>query len=281
MHRFLRPILVAAITLSVSSPLLAQSYGQVKGMNERFRMDFGGFFQDFTTTFRLDPANGTGTEISLEDDLGYDTSKTSFRTDGYWRFGPRGRMDFAYQTFRRGSTHRLDRDFVIGDTTYHAGASVDSSSRVDVGDLYYSYSLLNSGEAEVGLMLGASTFWTKWEFEASGAISGGGGTQAGSVQRETSDLIVPIPAVGAHFRYTLLPGFLATARVKYMKATISDYTGKMLDWRAGLDYFFTPNVGIGAVWSSTDIEVTKRQDKGDVSFEYKYDGPLAYVSIAF
>ncbi len=279
MHRLARLAVLAALV--VSSPLFAQSYGQVKGMNERFRMDFGGFLQDFTTTFRLDPANGSGTEISFEDDLGYDTSRTTFRTDGYWRFGPRGRMEFAYQTFRRGSTHRLDRDFVIGDQTYHAGATLDSSSRVDVGELYYSYSLLNTGEAEVGLMLGASTFWNKWEFELSGTVTGGGGSQSGSAQRETSDLIVPIPAVGAHFRYTLLPGFLATGRVKYMKATISDYTGKMLDWRAGLDYFFTPNFGIGAVWSSTDLKVTKRQDKGDVEIDYGYEGPLGYVSIAF
>ena len=279
MCRFARAALLAALV--AAPPLSAQSYGQVKGMNERFRMDFGGFFQDFTTTFRLDPANGSGTEISFEDDLGYDTRKTSFRTDGYWRFGPRGRMDFAYTTFRRGSTHTLDRDFVVGETTYHAGVSIDSTSRVDVGELYYSYSLLNSGEAEVGLMLGASTFFTRWEFEGTGTITGGGGSQSGSFQKETSDLIVPIPAIGAHLRYTLLPGFFAHGRVKWMKATISDYTGSMLDWRAGLDYFFTPNFGIGAVYSQTDINVTKHADKGDVAFDYKYNGPVGYLSIAF
>ena len=279
MHRFAR--LAALAALAVSTPVFAQSYGQVKGMNERFRMDFGGLFLDFSTTLRIDPVSGSGTEISLEDDFGYNTSKTTFRTDGYWRFGNRGRLDFAYQTYRRGSTHTLNRDFVVGDQTYHAGVSVDSKTRADVGELYYSYSLLNTGEGEFGLMLGASTFWNKWEFEASGAISGGGGSQSGSVQRESSDLVVPIPAVGAHFRYTLLPRFLATGRVKWMKATISDYSGSMLDWRAGLDYFFTPNFGIGAVWSSTDIDVTKHQDKGDVSFNYKYSGPLGYLSIAF
>lgn len=281
MRRLLRPILLAVLPVSLCSPLLAQSYGQVKGMNERFRMDFGGFFQDFTTTLRIDPAVGSGTEISFEDDLGYDNKKTSFRTDGYWRFGPRGRVDFAYTTFRRSSTHSLARDFVVGDTTYHAGVSVDSSSRVDVGSLYYSYSILNTGEAEVGLMLGVSTFFNKWEFEGSGTVSGGGGSQSGSFRRESSQLVVPVPAIGAHLRYTLLPGFFATGRVKWMKATISDYEGSMLDWRAGLDYFFTPNFGIGAAYSYTDIDVTKHADKGDVAFSYKYSGPFGYLSIAF
>ena len=279
MHRLARLAVLAALV--VSSPLFAQSYGQVKGMNERFRMDFGGFLQDFSTTLTIDPKNGSGTEISLEDDFGYDTRKTSFRTDGYWRFGPRGRIDFAYTTFRRSSSHVLDRDFVIGDKTYHAGAALDSSARMDVGELYYEYSFLNTGEAEVGAMIGVSSFFTRFDFEGTATVSGSGGSQSASIQTESSDLVVPVPAVGLDFRYTLLPGFLAEGRVKYMKATISDYTGSMLDWRAGLDYYFTPNFGIGAAWASTDIDVTKHRDDGDISFEYKYNGPIGYVSIAF
>ena len=265
-----------------SSVAMAQSYAQVKGMEERFRIDLGGFLQDFDTTVRYDPAGGgSGTEISLEDDLGYSTSKTSFKLDGYWRFGSRGRLDFAYQTFRRGSSHTLEKEIVFGDEVYAVGATVSSDSSVDVGELYYSYSLLNTGEAEIGVMLGVSSFFNKWEVEATGNVSGGGGSQAGSTQRESKDLVAPIPAIGAHFRYTLLPRFMASGRVKWMKATISDYTGSMLQWRAGLDYFFTPNFGIGAAWDSTDIDVEKEETEASVAFQYKYDGPVGYVAITF
>jgi hypothetical protein len=250
-------------------------------MDERFRLDLGGIFLSFDTTVRYDPAGGgAGTEISLEDDFGHDADDTTLKVDGYWRFGRRGRLDFAYQTFRRGAEHTLERDIVFGDETYHVGATIDSDARLDVGELYYSYSLLNTGEAEVGLMLGVSSFFNEWDVEATGSATGGGGAQAGSTQRESKELIAPIPAIGAHFRYTLLPGFLAHGRVKWMKATISDYTGSMLQWRAGLDYFFTPNFGIGAAWDSTDVDVEK-QTEGTVALQYKYDGPVGYVAIAF
>ena len=279
MRRLARLLALAA--LLGSSAALAQSYSQVKGMEERFRIDLGGFLQDFDTTVRYDPAGGgSGTEISLEDDLGYSTSKTSFKLDGYWRFGPRGRLDFAYQTFRRGSSHTLEKEIVFGDEVYAVGATVSSDSSVDVGELYYSYSMLNTGEAEVGLMLGVSTFFNKWEFEAAGAVSGGGGSQAGSMQREATELIAPIPAIGAFARYTLLPGFFAHGRVKWMKATISDYTGSMLHWRAGLDYYFSPNVGIGAAWDSTELDIEKQQD-ATVALDYSYSGPVGYLSITF
>jgi hypothetical protein len=279
MRRSVCPALLAVVL--AAAPAAAQSYAQVKGMDERFRLDVGGFFQDFSTAVRIDSANGPGTDISFEDDLGLDSSKTSFRLDGYWRFGRRGRVDFAYTSYRRSNDRVLDRQITVGDTVYDVGASVYSETSVSVAELYYAWSLLNTGEAEVSVMLGASTFINKFEFEGTGYVTGGGGGTASSFQREETDLVVPIPAIGASVRYTLLPGFMAHGRVRWMKATIDQYTGSMLDWRAGLDYFFTKNFGVGAVWTSTDIDVEKEMDKGNVAFSYKFDGPVGYLSFTF
>ena len=74
---------------------------------------------------------------------------------------------------------------------------------------------------------------------------------------------------------------MAHGRVKWMKATIDQYSGKMLDWRAGLDYYFSKGFGIGAVWSSTDVDIERERGEGNVAFHYKYDGPIGYVSLAF
>ncbi len=280
MLRLLRSLLVAVFAFS--TPLLAQSYGQVKGMDERLRMDFGGFFMNFDTTVRLDPSGGgSGTEISFEDDLGMDDEKATFRLDGYWRFGRHGRVDFGYLTMRRRNENTLSRQIVWGDQVYDVGASVDTSSKVDVVEAYYSYSFVNTGEAEIGLGIGVSSFFNRWSVEAAGSVSGGGGTGAGAVAEESTDLVAPIPAVGAHLRYTLLPGFFAHGRVRWMKASISDYQGKMLSARAGLDVYFGEHFGIGAVWDFTDITFEEEREKGTVEFEYRFSGPVAYLTIAF
>ena len=279
MRRFACTALLALALFA--PPALAQSYAQVKGMDERLRLDFGGFFQDFNTTLRIDSKNGSGTELSFENDLGLDANKTSFRFDGYWRFGRRGRIEWAYQYFGRANDHTLARRIEINDKVFDVGASVHTSTSVSVAELYYSWSLLNTGEAEVAFMLGASTFINKWSFEGTGYVSGSGGSEAGSFQKDDTDLVVPIPAIGASARYTLLPGFMAHGRIKWLKANVDQYSGHMLDWRAGLDYYFSKNFGIGAVWSSTDIEIEKDMDKGNVAFNYKYDGPIGYLSLTF
>ena len=77
-------------------------FEMVKRVDERFRLDLGGFFQQFTTTVRLDSeSRGMGTEVNLEDDLGLKGRQANFRADGYWRFGRHAQLDFSTGTGRR------------------------------------------------------------------------------------------------------------------------------------------------------------------------------------
>ena len=287
MTRSFRFCLVAAAFLSLSVPpgrAEAQSRGEfemVKGIDERFRLDLGGFFQTFSTTVRLDSEKlGTGTEVSLEDDLGLKGSQLNFRADGYWRFGRHARLDFGFITWNRKASWTLDRDVQVGDTVFHAGSSVDTRLRVYTGELYYSYSLVNNPESEFGLMLGVSTLFNTLTVEGQASVTGPGGTAAGALDRQSRSLVAPLPAVGAHFRYTLLPGFLFTARVKGFGATVDHVKGSMLDWRAGLDYYPWKNVGIGASWAQTDIKVTF-EGNPTAEIDYKQSGPMAYLSLVF
>jgi len=253
----------------------------IKGMDERFRLDLGGFFQKFDTIVRLDSGTGVpGTELSLENDLGGPTSQTSFRADGYWRFGRYGRVEFAYRGWNQKGSRVLSQDIRFGDQIYHVGASVDSEYKVQVGELYYSYSLVNTGEAEIGLMLGVSAYFNKVSIAASGTVTGPGGTTTVSVVNETRSLTAPIPAVGAHFSYTLLPGWIVYGKAKGLKATISTYTGSMLDVQGGMDFFFSKNFGIGGGYQYVKIFYEQTNDRA-VSLHYRYSGPLAHVTLAF
>jgi len=253
----------------------------VKGMDERFRLDLGGFFQNFTTTIRVDSEKyGKGTEVNLEDDLGLDSNQANFRADGYWRFGRHGRLDFSYTGWNRTANHVIDRDVTIGDTTYHAGATLDSRLKVSLAELYYGYSFWNTPEFEAGLQIGLSAVINKTSFEGTGTVTGGGGSQGGSFSSETRSLTAPVPAIGAQLRYTLLPGFLATARIRGVGATIDNIKASSLQWRAGLDYYPWKNVGFGAAYDYMDISVEKQSDP-TVKLEYKYSGPMVYLSLVF
>jgi len=277
--------ILAACAALLAFPARAQvssaTYMQQKGMDERFRLDLGGFFQSFDTTVSLYNSAGTaGTSINLED-YGQDTHKTTFAADGYWRFGRHGRLDFAYRGWNRSGSHTLDKDIVVGDVTYHAGAQLDTRVRSTLAELYYSYSFINNGDLEFGLGLGVSSYWNAFEASGSGTLSGGGQSGSASFQAESRNLVAPIPALKAYFVYALYPRLFARAAYKGITGTVDGYHGEMNDFRGGLDYFFTQNVGVGALYQYTKISFSHAGESLDLAIDYSYSGPLAYVSIAF
>jgi hypothetical protein len=285
-HRSLFLAVPAAILLLLSCGWQAQAqtsadFVAVKGMDERFRLDLGGFFQKFTTTIRVDSATlGRGTEISLEDDLGISANQTNFRADGYWRFGRHARVDFGYTGWNRGASRTLDRDIVVGDTTYHAGATLDSRIRVSLVEAYYGYSFWNTPKFEAGLQLGVSAIINSVNVEGTGSLTGGGGSASGSFSSQTRSLTAPVPAIGAQLRYTIVPSLLVSGRIRGMSATIDNVKGSVVEGRAGLDYYPWKNVGIGAAYDYMDIKVSKQNDP-TLELDYKYSGPMVYLSLVF
>lgn len=285
-HRAIAFAAPVAAFLLLSAPRTATAqgatdYAATKGMDERFRLDMGGFFQKFETTIRVDSAtHGIGTEVGLEDDLGLSSTQANFRADGYWRFGRHGRLDFGFTSWNRHSEHSIDRDITIGDTTYHAGASLESRLKVTLFELYYGYSFWNTGKFEAGAQIGVSALFNKVQFEGTGTISGGGGSAGGTFSTEDRSLTAPVPAIGIQARYTLAPGFLASARIRGMSLTIDNVKGSVMEGRAGFDYYPWKNVGFGAAYDYMDIKVEKQADR-TVEFDYKYDGPIVYVSLVF
>ena len=285
-HRALRLLApAAALALVLCAPqAVSQSSSDwvaVKGMDERFRLDIGGFFQNFTTTVRVDSEKyGRGTEVSLEDDLGLSSNQANFRADGYWRFGRHGRIEFAYTGWNRNNTHTLDKDIVIGDTTYHAGANLETKLRVSLVELYYGYSFWNTPKFEAGLEIGATALISRNEFSGNGSVSGSGQSGAASFSAESRSVVAPVPAIGALVRYTILPGLLVSGKIRGLSATIDNVKGSVLEGRAMLDYYPWKNVGFGAGYDFMDIKIAKQSDP-TVELEYRYSGPMVYVSLAF
>jgi hypothetical protein len=273
--------LIAAAALAV--PAFAQSnYAQQKGMDERFRIDMGGFFQNFSTTLSLSNKSGSvGTEVNFEDDLGQSANQTSFAADGYWRFGRHGRLDFAYRGWNRSNSHTLTRDIVFGDTTYHVGATLDSRLRVSIAELYYSYSFVNNGDLELGLGLGVSTYFTSAQLDGTGTVSGAGGGVTGARTTEGHSLVAPIPAIRAYGAYTIIPKLFLSASVKGIGATINGYHASMVDGRGGLTYVFSKNIGAGAHYQYVKITFSHEGTSADLAATYRFQGPLVVLVVAF
>ena len=283
--RFMALAVGAVLLVAFAMPAGAQwapSYEAVRGMDETFRIDFGGFFQKNDITVQRYKSDGTlGTEINLKDDLGADNSQTTFRLSGMWRFGRHGNLQFSYHGWKESNSHVLSKDIQWGDNVYHVGAEVDHKVTQNLASLSYGYSFVNDGELEFGLQLGLAAYANKFSLSTSGSVGGSGsGATAGSSSEE-KNFIAPIPVIGGYFNFTLLPRFFVWARAKGLpKITISGYSASMVEAMGGLDYYFTKNVGIGAGYDYAKLTYEHPVENG-VRLVQTYSGFLGYLSLAF
>ena len=158
---------------------------------------------------------------------------------------------------------------------------MDSRLTTTQVDLYYAYSFVNTGELELGAKLGFSLLFNSVKVDASGFVTGPGGSVSGSTAADNRSLVAPIPAIGAYLRFTLLPRLFISGHAQGLPTvTISGYSGNAFDGGATLDFYPWKNVGFGGGYSYTKIMAGRNADP-TVRFEYSYSGPLVYLSLAF
>jgi opacity protein-like surface antigen len=282
--RSFRPFCLAIGALLVvllavpASAQWAPSYQAIKGMDETFRINFGGFFQKFDSTVQFyGPDGAPGNEWNIDDFLGENANQTTIRIDGYWRFGRHASLQFGYRGWSKSNDHILSREIEIDGVVYPVDAQVSSKAGQYIAELYYAYSFVNDGELEIGTMLGISAYYNKFSISGSASVGGAGGI----VQTTDNNFLAPIPAIGAYFDFTLLPQFFVYGKVKWLPTiTISGRSGSMIDVTAGLDIFFTKNIGIGGGYEYSKIDYEHDVPDG-VNISLKYSGPLAYLTLAF
>ena len=107
------------------------------------------------TTLRLDAANGAlGTSISLEDDLGYDESKSLPILDATWRINPATASSWATCGSPRDSQKTITGEIRFGDQVFPVNANVNSKFDSDVWRLAYGWSFYREGGNELSLLAG-------------------------------------------------------------------------------------------------------------------------------
>ncbi len=267
---WIRPISAVGLFL-VAGVAVAQSDPGI--LDERFRLNLGGFFQKFTTTVSLGPKDGgEGTDISLEKELGLG-NQTTILLDGSWAFGPHGRLVFGYRGWSRNATHTITREIEWGDHTFPINASVDIHNKAHIADLYYGYSFVHSSTVDLGLMLGVIGGYYSVDLQAT--LAGVG------EQHEQKNVLVPLPSLGAYVEVALMPQLTLKVSARGLpKVTVSDYSADQVEVVAGLNYFFTKNVGLGVTYYYDNFNLTRNVAQ-QAKLGFKYSGPMAYLALAF
>jgi len=138
--------------------VFAENKGKPEKPWKRFSINLGANFGSNNSDVRLG-TKGATVSVDLEEILGLETTTTSFKVDGYWRFMPRRkhRLDFSYFSTRRTGDNvvKITDPIEINDITINPSARVKSDFKFETIQVGYSYSFFQDERLDLAVGVGA------------------------------------------------------------------------------------------------------------------------------
>ena len=280
MRRYLL-IIPVALLLSGVGPAHTKDKPEWRSwpMGERFGVNVGSFFANLETTVRLDGTGGAlGTEISFEQDLGLDDTKTRIMAIGYWRFFKKHRLDFSYFNLDRSGDSSSTVNIRFGDNIFQADLPLHVFLDIEVFNLGYSYSILfdEKKELAVGLALSFQDIATGLE---------GTGLLAGLNVSESSSVLAPLPTFTGRFAYAITPKWIVDTNIGYFTIEVDsggdELSGDVIAANAGVKWQLLKHFHLGLLYQWFRVDVNTKDEAKQLTIEYKYKGPVLYLGTSF
>ena len=260
--------LLAFVVLTVlSGPAL----GQTSDEPPTFSISLGAFFTDLNSDTRIDAeVNESGSDVNLEDDLGFDKSNTVFRVDGYWRFADHHRIDLSVFDLSRDSVKVIERDLTIGDTTYEINTSLGAGVDMTIVKAAYTWMFLNRGRSFLGASAGL------YVADIGTRFSGPLGNDV-----ESKDVTAPLPVFGLRGEYHFAERWSVRGSAELFAFEYNEFDGSLYDVFAGIDYGVTEMISVGLGFNAVRFDLDFKDSRLTGNLDWGYAGALLYLTFDF
>jgi len=253
-------------------------------LDERYKLKVGAMLTNFDTKIRINSRDDSiDNEIDFEDKLGFNSEVRFGLIKGTWRMADRHRLNLLFLPIRRTTEKTTSRDIDVGGNTIKSGAFVGASFKTDVFDIEYDYSFYKRPNIELAVTAGLYWINSVAEFTAAGQVILEGSNQAEfrSDYKANQRLVAPLPLLGLSVDYEINPQWRTRASTRYLDATISEVTGRILSLTLETEYYFTNYLGAGASITSFDLSVRKNGVVFINTLTYQYTGLQAYLVLKY
>jgi hypothetical protein len=256
-------------------------------LNDRFTFYIGGFFPQVSSDIRLDSDfdSGIGDNISLEDTLGLEDSKSVLWGGFNWRMANRHTLELeAFQLNRSGIVGAITDSFQIGNSILQVGAQVETEFDLGIARLTYGFSFVKDEKKEAVVKGGIHWASVDVLMRLSGGVIDVETMMpiAGGVQvDEGGDISAPLPHLGMAFSYAVTPKLLGRVQALGFALSVGDYSGLLID--SGIDITYTPwkHFGFGGGFRFFDLRLEADKNRLDGEFEFDYWGPTLFIVGSF
>lgn len=254
----------------------------------RFMLQGGAAFNTLDTTARVGRAGiSSGSSISLEDDLGFDSQRTSIDALARVRLGERWNMEFSYFDASRSKSATADRTIEFGRLEFPASATIQGDFGLAAYRLALGYAFHKTSTTELGVAL--SLYVHDFSVAASGSANVGG--LAAGFQSERYSVLAPMPTLGLFVHHALTSRWLISGRLDWMNISLDsinvagvhlkDAGGSVLSLELGTEYRLFENIAVGAAYRYQDVSFGATVSGLSGQLSYTTSSPIAFVRTSF
>ncbi|NRB40524.1 MAG: hypothetical protein HRU20_18985 [Pseudomonadales bacterium] len=253
-------------------------------IQKKFELAGGYSKMNFTSNISINSQDDSlNKEISLEDDLGFD-SKLQFGWIGVnWRFADVHRFSVIYMPMRRTSSFITDKDrtFTVEgvERTIKAGSSIESDFSPDILDIDYIYSFYSRPNLELSASFGLYWVLHSISIEATGQIDvdGDAGTAFEKEYSTKQSMNAPLPLFGFHVDYGFYPDWKLKGSFRYIAAQIGTIDSSILNATLAVEYDFMEEMAVGFGATTFDLSVENDGVVLNNALKWNYSGALMYL----
>lgn len=277
------------ILLLLSGMFLPETVGLVFAEDsdrpwEKAYLNVGWYIANLDSTFRIGESNlGLGIDLDVEDFLGLDSTGSSFRIDGGWRFtqNKRHKLGLSWFAFHRDSIGTISSPIEIppdlGGGTIGPG-DIEAKFNFDIIRIMYDYSLIL--DDRVDFNLGFGLFVMPMEFGVKAIVDGV------ATQNLEESITAPLPVFGIGFDIALTPKWFIRQDLEFFYLEIDDFQSNILSATLALEYLPWKHVGVGLGVDGKQVHIESNgSDYPGVDFNgtvgFSYAGASLYLKLFY
>lgn len=246
---------IFAAVLFFSHPVLGDEIVSLKGSYVVLNPD---------GVFAVEGNGISGTEVDLDDDLGFDDSK-GWQGEVALNLGSL-RLSGSYLPLRFSGDGILTETVVFNGQTFNVGTDVESDIDLDIYDLALAWHVIHLDDLPVRFQFGPEISVKVVDADVA--------MEAVDLDlKEDDSILVPVPTIGLRSRIGLADYLGIVGRVGYMEYD----DNSLLDVDAQIEFSPIPLIGVFAGYRYVDMDV----DESGVFIDAKLDGFFGGVMIRF
>lgn len=267
---------LTVLGLTTLTLLAAAGHASANDRDDRFTLRLGAMNIDTDNTLR-GATEIAGQPIDFNEDFNLGGKEWEPRVDGVFRISQRQRLIFDYFRYGKDQRYTLEDGISYGGENVPAGSFVKGELKYQVASLVYDYAVVDSGNFQLGLQLGAE--YAKVSADAYADL---GTLYSGRFINEEADGVAPV--VGARMTFHPAERWMINLQGQYLNTSwgnFDDYDGDLSRANAIVEYRFTDNFGLFAGYDWFRLDVDQSGSDGLIGLKQEFKGPVAGVTLAF